>query len=122
MLADIDREIVGISIHALREESDIAGGDTYTIIYLFLSTLSVRRATLTVNHIDGNPIFLSTLSVRRATYIQAVGHCQHSISIHALREESDPRRITYFFRTKISIHALREESDIVNKNMVAHPL
>ena len=55
--------------------------------------------------------FQSTLSVRRAT-----GWCQFfrlaaDISIHALREESDPPRWILRQRVRISIHALREESD-----------
>ena len=33
------------------------------------------------------------------------------ISIHALREESDPKHLTPGKNHKISIHALREESD-----------
>ena len=34
-----------------------------------------------------------------------------SISIHALREESDQAAASLLDNTKISIHALREESD-----------
>ena len=61
-----------ISIHALREESDMRTIDTTMETHLFQSTLSVRRAT----HIDQSP----------ALAIQ--------ISIHALREESDfPMRL-----------------------------
>ena len=37
--------ITDISIHALREESDSLGGSSYVGMPLFLSTLSVRRAT-----------------------------------------------------------------------------
>ena len=55
--------------------------------------------------------FLSTLSVRRATC-----HPYHTkrvilISIHALREESDEKRLSAIYSRAISIHALREESD-----------
>ena len=59
--------IFGISIHALREESDVVadfGGDSFV---LFQSTPSARRATF------------STYSSPR----------KWAISIHALREESD---------------------------------
>ena len=57
-----------ISIHALREESD----------------LSVLLAVLWQN------LFQSTLSVRRATQISYKYHKEYkTISIHALREESD---------------------------------
>ena len=57
-------------------------------------------------------VFQSTLSVRRATISITAPDGAHVISIHALREESDPSNFSdggkdYF----ISIHALREESD-----------
>ena len=35
-------------------------------------------------------LFLSTLSLRRATYLRDLGACQLRISIHALLAESDP--------------------------------
>ena len=56
-----------ISIHALREESDLT---TLTYCSLFL-------------------VFQSTLSVRRATSPCADHALRGVISIHALREESD---------------------------------
>ena len=56
-------------------------------------------------------IFQSTLSVRRATYTPCpMAHCT-AISIHALREESDPMVVRTTVAGIISIHALREESD-----------
>ena len=65
-----------ISIHALREEGDIADHSAYLAGAIFLSTPSARRATL--------------------------GGCDgvyyHAISIHALREEGDSKN-----RDKISI-------------------
>ena len=81
---------VTISIHALREESDFFGIRKAVSFFLFQSTLSVRRATI------------SFMDLFKFLYI----------SIHALREESDE-----FLCWKcescwnISIHALREESD-----------
>ena len=57
-----------ISIHALLAESDVPGNIVLTNVLLFLSTLSLRRATdefIGENH--ERPIFLSTLSLRRAT-------------------------------------------------------
>ena len=80
---------------------------------LFLSTLSVRRATkakmynfngwcISIHALreesDGfsraqcskYASFLSTLSVRRATSLIDGGCTCYAISIHALREESDP--------------------------------
>ena len=83
---------------------------------LFLSTLSLRRATLyTLARMSGDMIsihallaesdgiqaqaaifmaaFLSTLSLRRATYPSAGCHLHAAISIHALLAESDNRFI-----------------------------
>ena len=57
---------------------------------LFLSTLSLRRATNGIRlivHIGG---FLSTLSLRRATARRASRQQPAGISIHALLAESDP--------------------------------
>ena len=56
-----------ISIHALREESDVVCGVRYSMPVIFQSTLSVRRATITPRDV----------------------HVDDGISIHALREESD---------------------------------
>ena len=56
-------------------------------------------------------IFLSTLSLRRATY--PAGRCTHpaGISIHALLAESDDRPRAGGQKAPISIHALLAESD-----------
>ena len=101
---------------------------------IFLSTPSVRRATLyyTVDTVDWG--FLSTPSVRRAT-IRAIRTAKTlDISIHALREEGDRGnsralcRDRYFYprpprggrqqgiadaaeAINISIRALREKGD-----------
>ena len=59
---------IAISIHALLAESDVARNIVLTNILLFLSTLSLRRATLkTPPQGNRSRIFLSTLSLRRAT-------------------------------------------------------
>ena len=100
-----------ISIHALLAESDahtakntsIAGhfyprspcGERLTLIALstqptrFLSTLSLRRATVVNNIIFVPGKFLSTLSLRRATTKSDQGANSRKISIHALLAESD---------------------------------
>ena len=78
-----------ISIHALREESDILLGIVPVQTITFQSTLSVRRATV-LHHVVGGGI---------------------GISIHALREESDSSGYASKATSAISIHALREESD-----------
>ena len=58
-----------------------------------------------------NPKFQSTLSVRRATARIRRTFLDQTISIHALREESDPQVHFMHLPIGISIHALREESD-----------
>ena len=104
----------------------------------FQSTLSVRRATCEYLYsMDVARLFQSTLSVRRATRQLAGQIVPQSISIHALRKESDHTRPifppwTWTFQSTlsvrratrirsdaatvlvISIHALRKESDIVS--------
>ena len=56
-----------ISIHALLAESDGATLSRTLLTALFLSTLSLRRATALGIHSPSTVIFLSTLSLRRAT-------------------------------------------------------
>ena len=56
-------------------------------------------------------LFQSTLSVRRATYVRVLTSWGLSISIHALRKESDHHEVVVPVDPVISIHALRKESD-----------
>ena len=56
-----------ISIHALLAESDSPAPGTSCTQHRFLSTLSLRRATLEPVRVSIPPGFLSTLSLRRAT-------------------------------------------------------
>ena len=86
-----------ISIHALLAESDLLLCLTFLLFLLFLSTLSLRRAT----------------NARLDT------HRRDAISIHALLAESDDTwargsRATYV----ISIHALLAESDPTMRDMI----
>ena len=100
-----------ISIHALLAESDVPIPPNLrtTALFLstlslrratdkvpnqgkinqFLSTLSLRRATACVGVGDAHLGFLSTLSLRRATFSGDHGHISGDISIHALLAESD---------------------------------
>ena len=78
-----------ISIHALREEGDIADKTIKTMMAIFLSTPSARRATIR--------------GIRTFRVIP--------ISIHALREEGDRNCADLYTLKHISIHALREEGD-----------
>ena len=125
-----------ISIHALLAESDQRRSRKTGRPLLFLSTLSLRRATVRRSTMaDFDKIFLSTLSLRRATFKGDHGHIKGDISIHALLAESDERNhlfsrwIRYFYprspcgerptkaqdrykdTVTISIHALLAESD-----------
>ena len=103
--------ILAISIHALREEGDLAhimhswnstnfyprpprGGRRFphrcrAFDNIFLSTPSARRATNFAFSSAGSALFLSTPSARRATLRLALTSLSSSISIHALREEGD---------------------------------
>ncbi len=124
---------ITISIHALREESDMHAVKAFRY-EKFQSTLSVRRATNAKTGFSALSLFQSTLSVRRATQTMVNKNNLLTISIHALREESDiqttindtnsstfqstlsVRRATlhlvqHLQSASISIHALREESD-----------
>ena len=84
---------VTISIHALLAESDPPGIVLRNAETLFLSTLSLRRATVYVSYNMYNNTFLSTLSLRRATLTPARMSSRLSISIHALLAESDGFRL-----------------------------
>ena len=115
----------GISIHALLAESDQCGSVLVCQPEIFLSTLSLRRATKaplwtatateflstlslrratlpTVRCVLGRT-FLSTLSLRRATQTVKDDKGRVSISIHALLAESDmyrdriPSKWSYFY-------------------------
>ena len=64
----------------------------------FLSTLSLRRATIDRNIANSKREFLSTLSLRRATGRLYIVHRGGFISIHALLAESDlPTGGLFFF-------------------------
>ena len=77
----------------------------------FLSTLSLRRATYgRINDIS-RLIFLSTLSLRRATQCPPYHRYRFQISIHALLAESDRQTSLLLRGSAISIHALLAESD-----------
>ena len=118
LLAESDRDIANserqehISIHALLAESDIINNVIDVINEIFLSTLSLRRAThaepaeqaqslISIHALLAEsdrsyflgsrvPVkFLSTLSLRRATARRALGFVDPDISIHALLAESD---------------------------------
>ena len=101
-----------ISIHALREEGDLVPLCLPLSPVVFLSTPSARRATQCERPGKAGKKFLSTPSARRATHSGRHGTGLQAISIHALREEGDLKKLgRAIVRQFISIHALREEGD-----------
>ena len=79
-----------ISIHALLAESDLVRKIARSAFMIFLSTLSLRRATIVhFSTFRQSTAFLSTLSLRRATGCSCAVRCRIGISIHALLAESD---------------------------------
>ena len=76
------------------------------------SMLSLRRATIHAENRVRKRAFLSTLSLRRATVAGFVNYGPADISIHALLAESDSSRLRIKSRLAyISIHAFLAESD-----------
>ena len=100
-----------ISIHALLAESDERLNNPVKVKVIFLSTLSLRRATEVGIPNTNTSKFLSTLSLRRATCIPRSDGLWQEISIHALLAESDNWPRVMVSPTLISIHALLAESD-----------
>ena len=108
-----------ISIHALLAESDVEKVPADVYYQAFLSTLSLRRATIGLVFLWWGVRFLSTLSLRRATN-DAINGCNPDfISIHALLAESDRKINTSGTIKMISIHALLAESDQLYINRTA---
>ena len=84
------------------------------LFMVFLSTLSLRRATLNGIRMKYFSAFLSTLSLRRATAKGSTVGGAREISIHALLAESDNLRVVDGSKSSIiSIHALLAESDLL---------
>ena len=106
------REDESISIHALLAESD--GFRYFYIIKItkFLSTLSLRRATVHALKFADAMLFLSTLSLRRATgkSNKLAGQKLVFLSTLSLRRAT-VTRVARTPTTVISIHALLAESD-----------
>ena len=92
----IGKDFEQISIHALREESDV---DVVG---------SPRESEISIHALREESDRKSTTIVKKSLYI----------SIHALREESDKKGILEFGETIISIHALREESDFCKGSFI----
>ena len=87
-----------ISIHALRKECDSSFPLYTTAVSGFLSTHSVRSATLQPNHID----------------------VTINISIHALRKECDQRiwHDSVFSKQFLSTHSVRSATRLITKTRI----
>ena len=101
-----------ISIHALLAESDPIISSATSCRWLFLSTLSLRRATfaLALNLAHVGDFYPRSPCGERHTNAKIVDSSR-SISIHALLAESDAADISTRREASISIHALLAESD-----------
>ena len=116
-LADGAEPHAAISIHALLAESDQYWATRARAAQLFLSTLSLRRATPSLYGLYDTYAFLSTLSLRRATSGDVIIDNGRYISIHALLAESDNRamKLTLSSKEFLSTLSLRRAT------MVAPP-
>ena len=131
-----------ISIHALLAESDHVNGGAPSssfgnfyprspcgerlltlsmgvILISFLSTLSLRRATLAARDEFIMFVFLSTLSLRRATCLPGFWRITPEISIHALLAESDKMHAlklanSMLFLSTLSLRRATGIIDIIN--------
>ena len=105
-----------ISIHALLAESDAFSIMLIVSLAIFLSTLSLRRATAVCGsfYITRDAIFLSTLSLRRATsgYSARMESAARFLSTLSLRRATI-HLCHVALTTAISIHALLAESDLL---------
>ena len=151
LLAESDRRFraihnaeIDISIHALLAESDDTSGATNRIFSAFLSTLSLRRATLAAWKPDyicrdfyprspcgerptqgranaARIAFLSTLSLRRATLCNMACRCMTIFLSTLSLRRATVFSIGQFSTDTISIHALLAESDIVEEAITFYP-
>ena len=100
-----------ISIHALLAESDVKlfrqNYECFISIHALLAESDFFQHQFFIHH----SLFLSTLSLRRATAYPDMIICTNVISIHALLAESDLRVVDGSKSSIISIHALLAESD-----------
>ena len=101
-----------ISIHALLAESDKCTPWNSPVLCYFYPRSPCGERLLT--HIIGflERVFLSTLSLRRATTTADKEARKRLISIHALLAESDHLFASSGVDFSISIHALLAESDL----------
>ena len=101
-----------ISIHALLAESDRQSTQKAMNMPNFYPRSPCGERLNAHLYYHSRGLFLSTLSLRRATLANARNSPSNQISIHALLAESDIScSLRYWSRANISIHALLAESD-----------
>ena len=106
-------QAVLISIHALLAESDIQGGHIAAELVDFYPRSPCGERLMHALEVASTMLFLSTLSLRRATLSGSTKPRARRISIHALLAESDgASNRTEQQAQHISIHALLAESDL----------
>ena len=107
------RAEISISIHALLAESDLLKNHIFFHHNLFLSTLSLRRATGCEQYcIRAREISIHALLAESDNLRVVDGSMSSIISIHALLAESDEQaKALKVSALRISIHALLAESD-----------
>ena len=111
-VSTMDNGVTQISIHALLAESDVHHKQHITPHNVFLSTLSLRRATSALQSLAGPGRYFyprSPCGERPPRMISSIRSI--SISIHALLAESDALLCNNPGSCLISIHALLAESD-----------
>ena len=112
MPAQVRQPAQSISIHALCEEGDVGSPDaTYHAPCISIHALCEEGDPFVTGRSTVLMLFLSTPSARRATAAPMKPSGTGSISIHALCEEGDPDFQPGTERYVISIHALCEEGD-----------
>ena len=108
----VDRAKAYISIHALLAESDDTWARGSRVTYVIsIHALLAESDNLHPGYCALIHSFLSTLSLRRATLNLPSSPMLRNISIHALLAESDLRVLDGSKSSIISIHALLAESD-----------
>ena len=133
-----------LSIHALREEGDLAQINGINANIAFLSTPSARRATLIMTSkwdeqrafyprpprggrrfwIQTDELlydFLSTPSARRATLCKLCKISDHALSIHALREEGDSASASSTSTAPQTFYPRPPRGGRLTKSMMARP-
>ena len=84
-----DAENLTISIHALLAESDHNTENNCIDCYISIHALLAESDLIVMLYDSSSLIFLSTLSLRRATLANMRNSPNNKISIHALLAESD---------------------------------